>query len=87
VNLDAAESWTAPLAVDEFEHLGVPLKARETDIATRIAQQRHLHDAELEGRQKLWRWLTLSALVVLLVETWLAGWLTRRAGLKPDAAT
>jgi hypothetical protein len=33
----------------------------------------------LEGRQKLWRWLIVAALAVLLVETWLAGWITRRA--------
>jgi hypothetical protein len=33
--------------------------------------------AELENRQKLWRWLVVAALVVLLLETLLAGRLTR----------
>ena len=33
---------------------------------------------ELEQRQKLWRWLLVAALLVLVAETWLAGWLTRR---------
>jgi hypothetical protein len=32
----------------------------------------------LEQRQKLWRWLIVAALAVLILETWLAGWLTRR---------
>ncbi len=77
VNLDAAESRTAPLPIDELERLGAPLKPRELEPARQIEQKRRLHDAELEDRQKLWRWLTLTALVVLLVETWLAGRLTR----------
>ncbi len=38
-------------------------------------------NVELEGRQKLWRWVILAALAFLAVETWLAGRLarTRRA--------
>lgn len=26
----------------------------------------------------MWRWLLVAALLVLVAETWLAGWLTRR---------
>ena len=36
-----------------------------------------MQNAELEGRQKLWRWLILAAIGVLIVETWLAGRLGR----------
>ena len=33
-----------------------------------------MHNAELEGRQKLWRWLILATIGVLIVETgWRAG--------------
>ena len=32
-----------------------------------------MYNAELENRQKLWRWLILAAIVVLIVETVLAG--------------
>ena len=32
---------------------------------------------EIEARQKLWRWLIVAALVVLLLETMLAGRLAR----------
>jgi hypothetical protein len=36
-----------------------------------------MHNAELESRQKLWRWLILAAIGVLIVETWLAGRIKR----------
>ena len=86
VNLDAAESRTGPLPIDQLEHLGVPLKAQEINPARQVERKRMLHDAELEEQQKLWRWLTLAALVVLLGETWLAGWHSRRIGRNPGAA-
>lgn len=86
VNLDPAESKTAPLPVDALERLDLPLKAREVDLSRQAAQQRHLHNAELENQQKLWRWLIVTALGVLLVETWLAGWLTRRSAARPEPA-
>jgi hypothetical protein len=85
VNLDAAESRTAPLQADELERLGVPLKIREVEASKQVEQKRRLHDAELENQQKLWRWLTFAALVVLLGETWLAGWLSRRTTIQVEA--
>jgi hypothetical protein len=87
VNLDPAESRTAPLPIDQLEHLGVPLKPREIEWAKQTEEKRRLHATELENQQKLWRWLTFAAVVVLLVETWLAGWLTRRTGVKAEVAT
>jgi hypothetical protein len=87
VNLDAAESRTAPLPLEQLERLGVPLQRHEVKLVKNPEEQRRLHDAELESRQKLWRWLTFAALMVLLGETWLASWLTRRTGLKTEAAT
>jgi hypothetical protein len=33
----------------------------------------------------LWRWLIVAALAVLLVETWLAGWITRRSAAQAEA--
>ncbi len=87
VNLDASESRTAPLPVEELERLGVPMKSAERSPAMQAATQQTLHHAELEARQKLWRWLIVAALAVLLVETWLAGWLTRRQTAPVTAAT
>ena len=83
VNLDAVESRTAPLPVEELMRIGVPLKPHEVELTKQIEQKRRLHDAELESQQKLWRWLIVAALVVLLMETWLAGWLTRRSAIQP----
>jgi len=85
VNLDAAESKTAPLPADEFERLGVPVKSAEMAPALAAAKQETLHNADLEARQKLWRWLIVAALAVLLVETWLAGWITRRSAARAEA--
>ena len=73
VNLAAGESRTAPLPVEELARLGVPLQAAAPAPQEQAARQRRLHDNELESQQKLWRWLTLAALVVLLLETLLAG--------------
>ncbi len=85
VNLDPAESRTAPLPVDQLEQLGVPLKPQQVNTATQVELKRRLHDNELEDQQKLWRWLTFAAVVVLLVETWLAGWMTRRPTIQAKA--
>ena len=41
-------------------------------------QKARLQAAELEQRQKLWRWLLVTALTVLVMETALAGWLTHQ---------
>jgi hypothetical protein len=79
VNLDWAESRTAPLPIEELERLRLPLKVNAPEFVRKEAQRRvRLHEAELEQRQKVWRWLLVSALVVLVLETALAGWITRR---------
>ena len=87
VNLDAAESKTAPLPIEELERLGLPVKTVSATTARQIEQKRlRLQSVELENRQKLWRWLIVSALVVLLMETLLAGSLTRRTLTHEPAA-
>jgi hypothetical protein len=57
------------------------------ELARHLEQKRRLHNAELENQQKLWRWLIVAALVVLMLETWLAGWLTKQSGARTEAAT
>jgi hypothetical protein len=42
------------------------------------ARQARLKNAELENRQKLWRYIILGSLAVLFIETWLSGRTTRR---------
>lgn len=79
VNLDPAESRTSPLSSDDFERLGAPL-ARNPDAApSKAATDPLATAAESEGRQKLWKWILLAALVVLFIESLLAGRAARRA--------
>jgi hypothetical protein len=78
VNIDPLESDTAPLEPEAFEQLGVKLAGR-SDAALDAARLEQLRDVELEGRQRIWQWLVAAALGALIVETWLAGRLSRRA--------
>jgi hypothetical protein len=79
VNLPLDESRTAPLPPDELARLGVPLQTpADFSIAKTQERQRHLQQAELENRQKLWRWLIVGVLAVTLGEIILSGWLARR---------
>src|SRR6185436_10184346 len=87
VNLDAAESRTAPLPVDEFERLGMPMAHASATVAHEAARKVQLQTAELEGRQKLWRWFIVATLAVLLMETWLAGRTARRLVTPGEAAS
>jgi hypothetical protein len=74
VNLDPMESKTSPLHVEALEQLGVRLANPARAPAGRDPERlRQLRNAELEGRQKFWRWLILATIGVLIVETWLAG--------------
>jgi len=87
-NLPANESRTAPLLPDELARLGVPLKTELTASTSPLANQQReirLHQAELERRQKLWRWLIVAVLAVTFGEILLGGWLGRR--VKTIAAT
>lgn len=72
VNLDPSETRTAPMELETLEQFGCRLaKAENPEEAAE--ERRQLRNAELEGRQKLWRWLVVAALAILTLETWLAG--------------
>jgi hypothetical protein len=77
VNLAAAESNTAPLDLEQLEQLGVRF-GTELTRTERIERQRQQRDMELESRQKVWRWLIVGALVLVILETLLAGRAARR---------
>ena len=78
VNLSAAESRTDPMPIEDLEKLGVSLKPVTAVVsdATRLAA-RHNSFTEMESQQKLWRWVLVVMFLLLLLETWLGGWLTR----------
>ena len=87
VNLAPEESKTAPLATEQLEQLGVPVRVQPVATAREIARREaQLKAAELEGHQKLWRWLIAATLVVIIVETWIAARLTRRAAVQTEGA-
>ena len=75
INLAADESRTAPLPIEQLEALGVRMGTAETPDQLRRTKERErqLQIEELEQTQKLWRWGVLTAIVLLLAETWLAG--------------
>lgn len=78
VNVPADESRTAPLAVEELEQRGAKLGSegrRQADVDRR----RQLQVAELENRQKLWRWLIVGVLGLVFAETAVAGVLNVRS--------
>jgi hypothetical protein len=77
VNLAADESRTAPLAVEELEQRGAKL-GNETTHQADVERRRQLRTTELENRQKLWRWLIVAVLGLVIAETTLAGSLSRK---------
>jgi hypothetical protein len=83
VNLRLEESRLAPLPADELARLGVPLgTAGDQTAAPKFERQRELQRAELEGRQKLWRWLIVAALAITFGEVLLSGSVARRVETK-----
>ncbi len=80
INLPAAESRTEPMAAEDLEKLGVslqPIAGVASEPAAQTARQDRFE--EMESGQKFWRWILLATLMVLLLETWMAGRLTRPA--------
>ncbi len=86
VNLDPSESRTGPLPLDELARLGAPLSRPRAPLARASETKARFQREELENRQKLWRWLVVTALGILLAETWLAGWTSRKLLLETKTA-
>jgi hypothetical protein len=78
VNLDGLESRTSPLELEAIEGAGAPLGTPTARAQLRPERKIQLAAIEAEGRQKLWRWLILAALAVLLLESAVAAWQGRR---------
>ena len=76
-NIDPLESHVAPLALEALEALGVVLEKPDAQSATAVAaaqtNERLLKVAEIEGRQKTWAWILAAVLVLLVIETVIAG--------------
>lgn len=81
VNLDPRESRTEPMAVELLESAGLVLQSQPRKVVEaheeRKSKQRQLMNRELESRQQMWRWLLVSAIGLLLVESLYAAWRSR----------
>ena len=68
VNLAAAESQTERLLPDRLEQLGLRL-GKQRSVEDLESEQRQMRNKELEGKQKLWRWGIVAALLFVGLET------------------
>jgi hypothetical protein len=77
VNLDPLESRTSAVGAETLEQFGCRLVGTRSVVEHQERRQ-YLHDVQLESRQKLWQWLMLAALGLVVAETWLAGRATKQ---------
>jgi hypothetical protein len=77
VNLDPLESRTSVVGAETLEQFGCRLVGT-TAVAEQHERRQYLQDVQLESRQKLWQWLILAALGLVVTETWLAGRATKQ---------
>jgi hypothetical protein len=85
INLAPGEGRLAPMDERRLAEAGVKLETLKSasEAATDAVAQLRLEDSQHEQRQKGWKTLLLAALVVLLLETWLAGRREGRATIQP----
>ncbi|MCC7337818.1 MAG: BatA domain-containing protein [Pirellulaceae bacterium] len=76
VQVPVSESRLVPLDVAQLEQYGIAVGQLDSDVRRRESV-RQMQREELESKQRLWQWLLVACLVVLVVETWLAGWQSR----------
>ena len=77
VNLPAAESDTTAMDLSALEVRGVRIGKQPTR-AEEEERRRQMRDKELESRQRFWQRLLAAALVILVLETSLAGYISRK---------
>jgi hypothetical protein len=72
VNLPPEESRIAPMDLTKLTSLGVKLASVETQSLSSVDRER-LANEQLESRQQYWLVALSALLIVLLLETWIAG--------------
>jgi hypothetical protein len=86
VNLAASESDTAVMQLEQLDQLGVK-RGAAVAREERLSRMRQQRDTELEGRQKVWRWLLVGSLVFLIGESLWAGATARAAVRRMEVAS
>jgi Aerotolerance regulator N-terminal/von Willebrand factor type A domain len=90
VQVPDSEVQLTPLDVDVFDQYGVEMGKVKSDTE-RKQSARQLQAVELEQKQRVWQWLLAAGLVVLALETVLAGLFARKSSqnnvrIEPQAA-
>ncbi len=89
-NIDPGESLIAPLALESLEALGVKITQQNITAGSAISDahmaQRQLQIAELESQQKSWAWVLAAVLVLLIIETSVAGQATGKLKQQDDVS-
>lgn len=80
INLPANEGRLAPMELERLKELGVKIEPSLSASSGAIAStsQMQMEDYEHELHQKGWKFMLLAAIIILLVETWMAGRLGSR---------
>jgi hypothetical protein len=81
-NVNSSESNTDTMPLDQITAFDVQV-GMHSEAETEIANQRKLRDLDFESRQKLWKWLIIGAIALVIAESWLAG-RTDRIGLTAE---
>lgn len=80
VNVNRSESSTTAIPIEQIEMFSVNVGEQETAASER-AQMRSMLDRDIEDRQKIWKWLIVAAILLLMFETWLAARTSSRSKL------
>lgn len=87
LNIHHEESRIDPLPWDTWEKLGVPLQAESLLVPQEVSEKQKAakNAIELEGEQKLWRWLLAGTLLFLAMESLVSLSISRRGAVAAEA--
>ena len=87
MNMHHDESRIDPLPFDTWEKLGVPLEPAKLIVPDALSEERTAakNAIELEGEQKLWRWLLILTALILALESLVSITLSRRGAATAEA--
>ncbi|MCZ6672777.1 MAG: BatA and WFA domain-containing protein [Verrucomicrobia bacterium] len=87
LNAPHDESRIDPLPWDTWEKLGVPIEAGKLIVPEELSEKQAAakNAIELEGEQKLWRWLLIATALILAMESLLSITISRRGAVPAEA--
>ncbi|MBH53759.1 MAG: hypothetical protein CMI18_05365 [Opitutaceae bacterium] len=87
LNMPADESRIDPLSWDTWEKLGVPITESQLIVPQELAEEKAAakNAIELEGEQKLWKWLLVTAALFLGIESLVSLSISRKGAVTAEA--